>query len=151
MPASDTAYLSARVPASLRNRLKSIAARRGQKMQDLLNQIVEDYVEREDKAAPSANEIIRRLQDHRDVLTRMGVRHLFLFGSVARGDARPDSDIDLAYDLIPARKHSLFALGEIEQEIQGILGPSNKIDMASRKDLFGHVRESALADEIRIF
>lgn len=151
MPISETAYLSARVPASLRNRLKSIAARRGQKMQDLLNQIVEDYVEREDKGAPIATEIIQRLRNHRAELIRMGVRHLYLFGSVARGDAHSESDVDLAYDLVPARKHSLFALGEIEQEIQKILGPSNNIDMASRKDLSDHVRDSALADEIRIF
>ncbi|NRG16674.1 nucleotidyltransferase domain-containing protein [Rhizobiales bacterium] len=151
MPAPDTAYLSARVPASLRNRFKSIAARRGQKVQDLLNQIVEDYVEREDKGAPVATDIIRKLRMHRDELGRIGVRHLFLFGSVARGQARPDSDIDLAYELDPARKFSLFDIGRLEQEIESILGSANKIDFASRKDLFGQVRESTLADEIRVF
>ena len=151
MPVTHTAYLSARVPAALRNRFKSIAARRGQKVQDLLNQIVEDYVEREDKGAPLATDIIRKLRDHRDELTRMGVGRLYLFGSVARGDARPDSDIDLAYEPDPARKFSLFDLGRIEQKIESILGSTNKVDFASRKDLYSHVRDSALADEIQVF
>jgi predicted nucleotidyltransferase len=41
------------------------------------------------------SEILQTLADHRDELTRMGVKTLAVFGSVARDDARPDSDVDI--------------------------------------------------------
>ncbi len=41
------------------------------------------------------SEILQTLADHRDELTRMGVKTLAVFGSVAREDARPDSDVDI--------------------------------------------------------
>ena len=46
-------------------------------------------------------EIIRTLSEHRAELTEMGVRSLALFGSVARNEAKPGSDIDLLADLEP--------------------------------------------------
>ena len=42
--------------------------------------------------------IFRSLAPHTDELRRQGVRRLGLFGSFARGDARPDSDIDFVVD-----------------------------------------------------
>ncbi len=41
------------------------------------------------------SEISQTLAAHRDALTRMGVKTLAVFGSVARDEARPDSDIDI--------------------------------------------------------
>ena len=41
---------------------------------------------------------ISRLKAHEAELRRLGVQHLWLFGSTARGDARPDSDVDLFFD-----------------------------------------------------
>lgn len=40
-------------------------------------------------------EVLRLLADHKDDLQRFGVKRLALFGSVARGEARPDSDVDV--------------------------------------------------------
>lgn len=42
-----------------------------------------------------AQELRQRLTPHRDELARLGVEDLSVFGSVAQGDARPDSDVDL--------------------------------------------------------
>jgi predicted nucleotidyltransferase len=44
------------------------------------------------------DELIERLRFNRDRLSELGVAALSVFGSVARGDARPDSDIDLLVD-----------------------------------------------------
>ena len=44
----------------------------------------------------------QRLTAEEPVLRRRGVRHLAVFGSVARGDDRPDSDIDLAVEIARA-------------------------------------------------
>lgn len=46
-------------------------------------------------------ELICILSEHRTQLSEMGVRSLTLFGSAARGELRPDSDIDLLVDLEP--------------------------------------------------
>ena len=45
--------------------------------------------------------ILQLLHKHRDVLTQMGVRSLALFGSAARGELQPNSDIDLLAELAP--------------------------------------------------
>jgi uncharacterized protein len=44
------------------------------------------------------DEVISRLQQHKADLKRLGVEHLYLFGSTARGEAREDSDVDLFFD-----------------------------------------------------
>jgi predicted nucleotidyltransferase len=43
----------------------------------------------------SAEQMVELLRGHRDHLDRLGVAALFVFGSVARGEARPESDIDV--------------------------------------------------------
>jgi len=42
--------------------------------------------------------VITRLQEHEAELRQLGVEHLYLFGSSARGEAREDSDVDLFFD-----------------------------------------------------
>ena len=51
---------------------------------------------------------------------RHGVSNVRVFGSVARGDARPESDIDLLIDVEPSR--SLFEIADLMVELEGILG-----------------------------
>ena len=45
--------------------------------------------------------VIAMLKQHRAELERKGVRHAALFGSLARDEARPDSDIDIMIELDP--------------------------------------------------
>lgn len=151
MPDPETAYLSARVPAPLKNRFKSLAARRGLKVQDLLNQLVADFVAEEDRQAPVATDVVRRLRRHQTAMAEKGLQHLYLFGSVSRGDARPDSDIDLAYELRPGAKLSLFEIGRIEGLIREVLERDTKIDLVPRTSLHDHVAETASMDEIQVF
>ncbi|MEP2757541.1 MAG: nucleotidyltransferase domain-containing protein [Hyphomicrobiales bacterium] len=146
-----TAFLSARVPARLKNRFKALAAGRGAKVQNLLQQIVREYVEREDKAPVLATDVIAHLRAAETQLKGQGIAHLYLFGSVARGEAGPDSDIDLSYEPGKGKQLSLFDIGRLKQAVEDILDQPDRIDLAPRMRLSAKVRKTASADEIRIF
>jgi hypothetical protein len=55
-------------------------------------------------------EAIAILRQHADTLRSKGVRHAALFGSVARDDNRPDSDVDILVDIDPAAGVTIFAV-----------------------------------------
>jgi uncharacterized protein len=69
-----------------------------------------------------AERVIATLRAHEAELRRAGIRHLSLFGSVARGDAKPSSDVDLAAELDPAARIGLFALGALERRLTELVG-----------------------------
>jgi predicted nucleotidyltransferase len=66
--------------------------------------------------------IIATLRAHEDELRRAGIRHLSLFGSIARGDAEAASDVDLAAEFDPAARMNLFRLTALERRLGDILG-----------------------------
>ena len=90
----------------------------------------------------------RRLRHHRTALLeavrRAGGSNLRVFGSVARGEDGPDSDIDLLVDL-PANT-SLFAVLALEGSLERIL--KVKVDLAPVASLKPRVRTAALADAV---
>jgi predicted nucleotidyltransferase len=69
-----------------------------------------------------ADSVIAALQAHEPELRRAGIRHLSLFGSVARGSSNTRSDVDLAADFDPAARMDLFQLSALESRISDILG-----------------------------
>ena len=69
-----------------------------------------------------AEDVIATLRAHQAELHRAGIRHLSLFGSVARGDATAESDVDLAAEFNPATRMDLFRLTALERRIAEILG-----------------------------
>ena len=69
-----------------------------------------------------AERIIGTLRANEDELRRAGVRHLSLFGSIARGDAEAASDVDLAAEFDPAARMDLFRLTALERRLGDILG-----------------------------
>jgi len=56
---------------------------------------------------------------------------LSFFGSVPREDSRQHSDVDLLVTFAPDRRHSLFALVHIEEELEKMLG--RKVDLVERR------------------
>src|SRR2546425_7400413 len=55
-------------------------------------------------SAPTRDQTIQRLLAAETEIRQLGVRRLALFGSVARGEARPDSDVDLLVEFAPGQK-----------------------------------------------
>jgi len=68
-----------------------------------------------------ADHVIATLRAHQAELRASGVRHLSLFGSVARGDAEGGSDVDLAVELDPEARIGLFALTALERHLATLL------------------------------
>jgi predicted nucleotidyltransferase len=77
------------------------------------------------------------LAAHRERLQRLGVKSLSLFGSVARDEARPDSDVDLLVEF--DRRGSLLQLLRVQHYLEDILGCS--VDLGTCDSLKEHSRE----------
>jgi predicted nucleotidyltransferase len=78
-------------------------------------------------ASDLAEHVIATLRAHEAELRQAGIRRLSLFGSVARGDAEADSDVDLAAELDPEAGIGLFALGALERRLAELVG--RKVDL----------------------
>jgi predicted nucleotidyltransferase len=93
-------------------------------------------------------EAIRRLRQHEADLKRLGVEHLYLFGSTARGQAGDDSDIDLFFDYQKG-KLGLFELMDVKEYTARILG--RKTDIMTRDSLHKMLRQDIEASAMRVF
>lgn len=92
------------------------------------------------------DEVLAIVATHREQLQKMGVKSLELFGSVARDEAGPDSDVDFLVEF--ERAVGLFEFIEVRLYLEDILGCS--VDMGTVKALREHLREPVLTDVIRV-
>jgi predicted nucleotidyltransferase len=95
------------------------------------------------------DEVIAKLREHQAVLRARGVRHAALFGSVARGDERPDSDIDIMLEFDPEAQVSLFDYVGIKDFVVGLFAGS--VDVVDRDALKPHIRPPAEASAVYAF
>jgi predicted nucleotidyltransferase len=75
---------------------------------------------------------------------RHGARNIRIFGSVARGDAGPDSDLDVLVDMEPGR--SLFDMGGLLTDLQELLGCH--VDVVTEKGLRERIRDRVLKEAV---
>ncbi len=94
-------------------------------------------------------QILATLRDHEQELRDRGVRHAALFGSVARDEAKPDSDIDILVEIEPDAPVGVFEYVGITQYLADLF--PNRVDVANRKSLKALVRPGAERDAIYAF
>jgi uncharacterized protein len=94
-------------------------------------------------------QVIAVLREHEAELRAAGVVRLSLFGSTARGDWRPDSDIDLLAAFDGTRRISLLDVAGIEQQIARILG--RPVELVEEGTLKPRVRKNVEAEALRAF
>lgn len=93
----------------------------------------------------SINELLKEKRS--DILRlagKYGASNVRVFGSVARGQAGPESDIDFLVDMEPGR--TLFDLGGLLYELRELLGIS--VDVVPSKGLREHVRSNIMKEAV---
>ena len=94
--------------------------------------------------------IVDTIREKRDVIVRVAEKHgatqVRLIGSVARGEARPDSDVDLLGTW--AEGTSLFDHAALMGELESLLG--RKVDIASDGWVKPEIRESTYRDVVAL-
>ena len=94
------------------------------------------------------DEALSRLKQHEADLKRLGVEHLYMFGSTAREEARDDSDVDLFFDYEKG-KLGLFELMNVKDYAAKILG--RKTDIMTRDSLHRVLRRNIEASAVCVF
>ena len=93
----------------------------------------------------TADELLKaRRSEILSLARKYGALNVRIFGSVARGEARPDSDIDFLVDLEPGR--SLFDLGGLLYELRSLL--EVEVDVVTEKGLRRRIRESIIQEAV---
>jgi predicted nucleotidyltransferase len=89
-------------------------------------------------------QIVKRLSEHRTELDAFGVRSLSLFGSVARGEERPGSDVDILVEF--ERVGGLFELVRLKNYLEQTLG--QPVDLVTPDALKPQLREKILRESV---
>jgi len=95
------------------------------------------------------DEVLKKLKEAETALRKQGVEHAALFGSVARGDDRPDSDIDIVVALDPKIVVTVFDYVGVKDFISDMF--SDPVDVVSLEGLKPLVRPRVTADAIYAF
>lgn len=90
------------------------------------------------------------LASHREEIQRIAVRHgartVRVFGSVARGEAGPDSDVDLLVEM--DRGRTLLDIIAIKQDVEDLLG--RRVDVVTEAAVSPYMRESVLKEAVSL-
>ncbi len=93
---------------------------------------------------------IKELKEKRDkiytIASKYGAEHIRVFGSVATGQAHPNSDIDFLVDLVPGR--SLFDLGGLLMDLHNLLGC--EVDVVTETGLRPRIRSRILKEAVSL-
>jgi hypothetical protein len=95
------------------------------------------------------DEIVRCIRAQEPELRRRGIQHMSIFGSVARGEARPDSDVDIAIDVLPGRSFSLIRIEDTRLLLEDAIG--GRVDLGEADQFRPQVRAAYERDRIQVF
>jgi len=94
-------------------------------------------------------EAISKLKRQADAVKALGATSLYLFGSVARDEAKKQSDLDVFVDYDPNGRFSLFELVGIKLLLEESLGVS--VDVTTRDSLHPLLRDDIEQSAVRVF
>ena len=88
----------------------------------------------------------QKRQDVLRIAGKYGARRVRVFGSVARGEADAESDVDFLVELDPGR--SLLDLGGLQFELEALLG--RPVDVVTERGLKARIREQVLREAVPV-
>jgi predicted nucleotidyltransferase len=94
-------------------------------------------------------DVLATLRRHESELRARGVAHVAVFGSVARGEHKPGSDLDLMIDVAPDAPLTVYGYVGLKEYIAGLF--EGQVDVVTRDALKPYVRPAATADAIYAF
>lgn len=97
-------------------------------------------------SGPVGRRVRRARRDLAATAAAHGVTNLRVFGSVARGEDRRDSDVDLLADIPPGM--SLIGLGQVRADLEAVLGST--VDLVPADSVKDAIRERAMADLVAL-
>ncbi|NLD96172.1 MAG: nucleotidyltransferase family protein [Synergistaceae bacterium] len=86
------------------------------------------------------------LEANKELLKQFHVGSLSVFGSVARGEAGPDSDIDLLVDFEPGARIGFFAFARLQKCLEELLG--TKVDLVTPDALHEGMRAEIIEEAV---
>jgi uncharacterized protein len=95
------------------------------------------------------DEVIDKLRANEAELKAAGVIRLAVFGSVARGDNSPESDVDLLADFDGTKRHTLLTMARLENRLADLLGA--KVELCSPDWLKESAKGEALREAVVAF
>lgn len=94
------------------------------------------------------NQIIEKLRANHSLLRQYSVRSISVFGSVARGENRPESDVDLLVEFDPEARIGLFAFVYLKDLLSELLGCP--VDLVTPDALHPALKESILEEAVHV-
>lgn len=92
------------------------------------------------------DEIIEKLRADKPALDKFGVRAIGVFGSVARGDRRPGSDVDIVVDYDCEVTRGIFGYLDLKEHIERVLG--REVDLVMRDGLHPALKKDILRETV---
>ncbi len=95
------------------------------------------------------DDVVARIRTEEKELRRRGILHLSVFGSTARGEGRPGSDIDIAIDIEPDRSFSLIRMEDTRLLLEDLL--CHPVDLGEAESFRPSVRSAFDRDRVKVF
>ena len=92
-------------------------------------------------------DVKKALLSHKAELKDQGVKSLSVFGSVARGDAGPGSDVDLLVEFEPSI--GLFHFIHVQNYLKDLLG-GVEVDLVMRDAVFEELKDGIYGEEVNV-
>jgi predicted nucleotidyltransferase len=94
------------------------------------------------------DDVRRLLEADQSALRARGVTAVYVFGSVARGDAQGSSDVDLIVDYDPRSDFNLIDLSAIRRQLSVRFGVD--VDVVTRNGIHRRIRDRVLGEAVRV-